>query len=83
MSKTEKEWVIDASMGTPPGLFCFVPVEGIDTDNPVFVVGLNVLSDKCPGIFRGVIHEAGQEAVEAFVEANKSAIENLRGGGDE
>jgi len=57
------EWLLDVSFGVP----AFVPYER-DTDS--VIIGLTMLSDKCPGKIIGVIHCDGQEAVESWVEAH-------------
>jgi hypothetical protein len=59
-----KHWACDVSM-VPP---CFVPVE-FDAAGEIesFVFGLNLVSDRCPGELVCVIHEDGQEAVEAWL----------------
>jgi hypothetical protein len=77
MNLLYKEWVIDASMDTPPGTFCFIPVKGIDTENPIFITGMNLISDKPPGRLRGIIHEDGQAAVGAFMEAHRTELAKL------
>ncbi len=63
-----KEWVVDASFGCQDGAFCFIPVEGHETDNPQFVVGMNYISSKPPDGARlvGIVHPDGDEAVEQF-----------------
>lgn len=62
-----KEWVIDASMSAPEGCACFVPYE---REEDTFVLGMNLISDRCPGELLGVIHANGQEAVEEWCKAN-------------
>ncbi len=62
-----EQWVLDATT-VRDGLFCFCPVEGDITGDYSIVFGMNVLSDKPPGILVAIIHADGQEAVEAFCE---------------
>lgn len=62
------KYVIDASMGVRGGLFCFNPVE-LDADGNItsVVTGMNCLGFIPDGAkVIGVIHEDGQDAVEAF-----------------
>lgn len=76
------KWVIDA---TPPyspgdGVYCFIPVEGeLGSGNESFVTGMNVVSDKPPhdGEVVGIIHEGGQDAVEAFCKAESAHLTEL------
>lgn len=78
------ECVIDATIATPSGAFCFCPIEGdITTADYKIVSGMNVISDKPPDGWRlrGVVHEDGQAAVEAFCEKNEEAIAILGGRG--
>lgn len=73
-------WILDAGMSPGNGMFCFCPVE-LDDDGQIttVVTGLNMLSGQPPssGVLIGVIHEDGQEAVEAFCEANREDIDRL------
>lgn len=74
------DWVIDATMDNGDGLLCFIPVEGIDTDNPVFVTGMNYLTDVKgfdKGKIRGVIHADGQAAVEKWCKEHPEIQEAL------
>lgn len=59
-----EHWVLDATMEPP----CFVPVE-LDERGEIesIVFGMNLLSDKCPGHLYAVIHEDGQDAVDAWL----------------
>ena len=70
-------WIIDASMPSPPGLLCFCPVEMKDGEVTSILTGLNFISDRPPNGMRciGAVHDAGQEAVEAWCEANREAYE--------
>jgi hypothetical protein len=54
-----KNWVLDVT-STFGGEYCFVPIE----DDGTLVVGLNVISDECPGKLVGAVHAGGQEEVE-------------------
>lgn len=81
MSSTWDKWVIDASMSTPDGLFCFCPVELDEAGEIVSVItGMNYLSDKPPRdeSLIAVIHPDGQEAAEAFCEYHKDALARLK-----
>ena len=57
------EWALDVSLDPP----CFVPYLR-DTDE--FVFGLNLVTAKCPGKLVCIIHQAGQDAVDAWCKAN-------------
>lgn len=67
-----ENWVIDATMPTlkdAPGAFTFIPVEGeLGSGKETYVVGMNYISTEPPddGNLVGIIHEDGQEAVDAF-----------------
>lgn len=54
-----KNWVLDITLGEP---YAFCPIE----DNGDVVVGLTIITDKCPGNLSGVMHLDGQEAVEKW-----------------
>lgn len=74
------ECVIDASMGFRNGLFCFCPIEGsILSPDMQIVTGMNMLADKPPRNWKlvGIVHEDGNDAVTAFVEKHKAAIDAL------
>lgn len=70
-------WMIDAGMSRD-GLLCFCPVE-LDADGEIenIVVGLSFLSDKPPNGEKclGAFHPDGQEACEAWCEANREALD--------
>ena len=65
-----KDWVLDATLSSPKG-WCYVPVEGdIGSGNETFVTGLNSIHPpnvKPDHPVLGVIHEDGQQAVEAWL----------------
>lgn len=54
-----QKWVLDVSFEYP----CFVPYE---RDTEQVVVGMNMLSARCPGELVGVIHVDGQDAAEKW-----------------
>lgn len=68
------EWVLDVTIHPP----VWIPVEGMDTDSPVFVAGLSVIADKPPGIVRGIIHEDGQKAVNDWCIANPDEVSRIK-----
>ena len=68
---TWKEWVLDVTFDPP----VFVPYE---RETGAVVIGMNVLSDKCPGKLVGVIHADGQEAVEKWISENPDWHERYR-----
>jgi hypothetical protein len=61
-----KEWLLDVTHGTDP-FACFVPYE---REDDAIVFGMNLMTDRCPGDLVGVIHAAGQEAVEKWMADN-------------
>jgi len=69
------KWVIDGSMSTPDGIFCFCPIDGEQ-----IITGMNVLSDKPPheGELVGVVHMDGDDAADAFYQLRKAEIDALR-----
>lgn len=71
------ECVIDATMGAHGGLLCFCPVErGPDGEIDNIVIGANFIGSPPVGCrIVGVVHEDGQEAVEAFYEVHKGIID--------
>ena len=75
-------YVLDASMGLRDGLACFCPVE-LDADGNIasVIVGMNYLSDAPPagGKLIAIVHDEGQDAVEAFCSANSAFLDALRG----
>ena len=54
------DWVIDVTFGTE--FPCFVPYDG-----ETLVLGMNIISQKCPGNLVGVLHTEGQEAVDEWI----------------
>lgn len=64
------EWVIDAEMSNDQ-LLCFCPY--VDGD---FMIGMGVYSTELPnGRLVGIIHSAGNEAADAWYEANKTRVD--------
>jgi hypothetical protein len=58
-----KEWVIDIGASHFHNrVVCFVPIERPDT----IVIGMYILSDRCPGELVGLIHGMGQSAVDEW-----------------
>lgn len=59
-------WVLDVTYmpEMPP---VFVPY-----DNGTLVLGMNVMSERCPGKLVGVVHMDGQEAAERWCTENPS-----------
>ncbi len=79
------KYVIDGTIGTPPGLLCFCPVE-LDEDGEIssIITGMNYLSDTPPGDAEviAVVHADGQDAVDAFYADRKADIDKARGHSD-
>jgi len=74
------DWVIDLTISEEDGLYCFVPVEW-HGDDPLFVIGMNLLTSIDgfeQGKIIGVIHEAGQEAVDEWCREHPGLLEALR-----
>jgi hypothetical protein len=73
--------VIDASMGIRAGMLCFCPVERNEAGEIVSVItGANYLGSPPPGSrVIAVIHEDGQEAVEAFCEEYRDIVAEFVG----
>ena len=68
------DWVLDASVCSGDGpMYCFCPV---DTDGSI-VIGLNMLTDRCPGQLVGVIHADGDEAAAQWAEQRMELLERL------
>lgn len=59
-----KEWVLDISLGEP---YAFVPY---DRERSVLVLGLNVVTDRCPGSLVGIISKHGDEHIEEWIREN-------------
>ena len=75
-----KDWVIDVTHYTGKDIFCFVPVENPDSESPAFRPRLNYLASLegfSKGRLRGVIHESGEKAVEAWIEENKDVYRRI------
>lgn len=72
-----EKYVIDATMGARGDMFCFCPVE-LDEDGEIvsIVTGLNYISQKPPrdGKLIAIVHEDGQDAVEAFCEQHADLL---------
>jgi hypothetical protein len=56
------EWVLDASF-TDDTIATFVPYKDGD-----FIIGMNYMSNKCPGKLVAVIHVNGQDACDQWIE---------------
>jgi hypothetical protein len=72
-------------MATPKGTFVFCPVEGDLNGDFTVVTGMNYVGTEPPGELVAIVHEDGQEAVEAFMDehaeelATLEARQNMRG----
>ena len=70
-------WVVDAGMShdADDGIFCFCPLG----ENGDVIVGMNFLSDKPPPNVKlvGIVHEDGQDAVEAWCNQHGDALDTL------
>jgi hypothetical protein len=66
-----KEWVLDVTQSQD--LYAFCPLE-----NGNVVLGMTVLSERCPGRLVAAYHEAGQDAVEAWFDRNQAIFESLQ-----
>lgn len=76
---TETQWVLDATMGVRDGMGVFCPIEGDFPDDFTVITGLNYIGLKPPhGVLVAVVHDEGQEAVEAFCEAEAEFLEQVR-----
>jgi len=71
-------WVIDAAMSYD-GMFCMVPYKG-DLASPdcELIVGMNLLvsAEEAKAMARGIIHQDGQAAVDAFVAGHPELTDN-------
>lgn len=77
-----KNWVIDASMSEPRvnGQACFCPIEGDLDGEYAIVTGLSIFTDKVPhdGKCVAIVHDDGQEAVEAWCERNAEWLDDFK-----
>jgi hypothetical protein len=62
------KWVVDVTYEIP----CFVPYEEGE-----LILGMNLITEKCPGQLVGVIHAAGQDAVEKYCAENPNWYETF------
>ena len=69
-----KEWLLDITFGVEDAA-CFVPYEREDGN---VVLGMNLLTDRCPGDLVGVIHSDGKEAVERWCSENPDWYERYK-----
>ena len=60
-----KEWVLDVTNGVNPP--CFIPYK-LKTDT--LILGMNLISDKCPGKLVGIVHLDGQKKANNWTENN-------------
>lgn len=74
---TDSKWVIDATMGIHDGMFCFCPIEfGANGEVSAIVTGMNFIGGEPPrGKCIGVIHEDGQDAVDAFCAEHRAEVD--------
>lgn len=71
-------WVLDATIATPAGTFCFCPIEGDLEGDFKIVTGMNLISDKPNGDLLGIVHENGQQAVEQWCAEHAEELEQLK-----
>lgn len=65
------EWVADVTNHDAGWPICWCPYER-ETDSIVW--GMNLLQDDPPGKIAAVVHEGGQEAVDAWCEVHKETV---------
>ena len=73
-----EQYVIDATIDTPPGLFCFCPIEGDIGGDHTIVTGMMHVDEDPPGEIVAIVHEDGQEAVEKFMERRADDLDALK-----
>lgn len=71
MNLTEEEWVADIT--NYPEYVCFIPYKDGE-----LLIGLNVITDKCPGKLIGIFHSDGVDAVNEFQSANPNIKQELQ-----
>lgn len=64
-------WLVDVST-IDGAIATFCPYEDGE-----LIIGMNFVSDKCPGNLIGAFHPAGQEAVEEYMEQNPEILERF------
>ena len=75
------DWVVDITrFEEGKGIYCFVPVENAESENPTFITGFSVITsldgfDR--GRIRGIIHEQGQEECDKWCEAHAITYESI------
>ena len=70
-------WVIDATLSTPPGLFCFCPIEGDINGEYTIVTGMNYIGNRAPAKLVAIVHEDGQEAVNRWCKEHEKELEAM------
>jgi len=66
------EWSLDVSQWP---IRCYCPYEKDGT----IVVGMNLVTDKCPGKLVALFHSDGQETLDKWCADNPDALEEIRG----
>jgi hypothetical protein len=70
------DWVIDISL--------YPAVVFVPYNNGGIVLGINLMTERCPGNLIGIIHINGQEAVEEWIAAHPDWLQTYsRGVSDE
>ncbi len=67
-----KNWVLDVTNGCESPLFC--PIE----DDGTIVIGMNILSNKCPGKLVGIFHTSGVALAQQWMEENGAVLDDLK-----
>ncbi|HET9819608.1 MAG TPA: hypothetical protein VFP92_10625 [Rhodanobacteraceae bacterium] len=66
-----ENWVLDVTHGHEPMAFC--PIE----DNGTIIIGLTMISGKCPGRFVGIVHFDGDDAANAWLAEHSAIVDEL------
>lgn len=60
-----ESWALDVSHVDDMGIACFVPYDGKN-----LLLGMNLISDRCPGELIAAFHPDGQKALDIWIANN-------------
>ena len=74
-------WVLDATLDHNDGLFCFIPVDNLDTGKEAFIVGMNIISTVerfDQGKIVGIIHSGGDDEVKKWIKSHPDIVASIK-----
>lgn len=72
-------WALVVTHWEDEGLRAYCPVQDVEFGSPSVIFGMTLITDKPDGEVIAVVHEDGQEAVEAWIESHPAVMAEVFG----